>query len=431
MVTPEKSSGVTRRDFVASSAVAAAAAALPTMLVRRVSADGDSGGKVRVGLIGCGGRGRGAADNILEADPGVELVVVADMFQDRIDDVVKLFTDPNREGGPHPRFKVPAESRFTGFDAYKKVLATDIDIVILATPPGFRPIHFAAAVEAGKNVFMEKPVAVDPVGVRKVIAAGELARQKKLGVVAGTQRRHDAGYIETIRRIHDGQIGKIVAARCYWNQGPIWTHARKEGQSDMEWQLRNWYYFDWLCGDHIVEQHIHQHDVMNWVLGATPVRAVAVGGRQKRVGEIHGNIYDHFAVDYEYPDGVHVMSMARQWEGTDGHVGEEVVGSNGESEVNTHRITGKNAWKFKGENPNSIVQEHRDLIQSIRKGEPLNDAKRVAESTLTSILGRQAAYTGKVITWDEILKSDLDLSPAKYEFGPLPVRPVPVPGKAS
>ena len=292
MATPGKSAGVTRRDFVASSAVAAAAAALPTMLVRRVSADGDSGGKIRVGLIGCGGRGRGAADNILEADPGVELVVVADMFPDRIDEVVKLFTDPAREGGPHPRFKVPAESRFTGFDAYKKVLATDIDIVILATPPGFRPIHFAAAVEAGKNVFMEKPVAVDPVGVRKVIAAGELARQKKLGVVAGTQRRHDAGYIETIRRIHDGQIGKVVAARCFWNQGPIWTHERQPGQSDMEWQLRNWYYFDWLCGDHIVEQHIHQHDVMNWVMGATPIRAVGVGGRQKRVGEIHGNIYD-------------------------------------------------------------------------------------------------------------------------------------------
>jgi predicted dehydrogenase len=382
---------------------------------------------IKVGLVGCGGRGTGAATNVIEAGDNIQVVGLADLFPDK----VKKSRDV-LDRMKHPGVKISDDWCFGGWDAYRKLIESPIDYIMLCQPPGFRPPHFEAAVKAGKHVFAEKPVAVDPVGVRKFIAAGELAKEKKLGVLPGTNGRHSLIQRECVKRIHDGAIGEVVFGRIYFNTGYLWEYPRKEGESDMEWQIRNWYYFDWLSGDHIVEQHVHQHDAANWVLGAHPVRATAVGGRQVRTEELYGNIYDHFQVDYEYPNGVHVFSMCRQWKDTPGQVGTEWIGTKGRAWMaygNT-QIFGENPWKPDFKDPNSYVQEHMEFVKSIREGKPINDATRIAESSLTSIMGREAAYTGKVVGWDELMKSDLDLSPAKYEFGPNPVRPVRRPGKA-
>jgi predicted dehydrogenase len=381
---------------------------------------------LRVGLVGCGGRGRGALENVLDAAPNVQITALADMFPDRIATTLKL-------GKDKPGFKVADENAFTGFDAVKRLLDSAVDYVMLCQPPGFRPAHFELAVEAGKHVFMEKPVAVDPAGVRRVIAAGEKARAKKLGVIPGTQSRHSAKMRETVKRIHQGQIGQVVAGRISFNTGYLWEVERREGMSDLEWQIRNWYYFDWLSGDHIVEQHVHQIDVADWVMKAHPVRAVGVGGRQVRVEPIYGNIYDHFAVDYEYPDDVHVFSMCRQWKNTPGRVESWFTGTKGAACIHgasAGTITGADPWKWEGAETAPQVQEHRDLIESIRAGAPLNEARRIAETSLTSILGREVAYTGKVLGWEELLASDLDLAPPKLgEFGPHEARPVRRPGR--
>jgi predicted dehydrogenase len=315
-----------------------------------------------------------------------------------------------------------------GFDAYQKVIDSSVDLLLLATPPGFRPRHLQAAVAAGKHVFMEKPVAVDPAGVRSVLASAELAARKRLGIVAGTQRRHHAGYVETVRRIHEGAIGEIIAGRCYWNQGGLWVTPRQSGWSDVEWQVRNWLYFTWLSGDHIVEQHIHNLDVINWALRAHPVKAVGMGGRQARTAPAYGNIYDHFTVDYEYPNGVHVMSMCRQIDGTATNVSEQFVGTKGTSNAHSS-IRGASPWRFEGKVPNPYLQEHADLIRSIREGKPLNEGRQVAESSLTAIMGRMSAYTGQEVTWEQALNSRLDLAPKKLAFGPLPIEPVAMPGK--
>jgi predicted dehydrogenase len=288
-------------------------------------------------------------------------------------------------------------------------------------------MHLRAAIEAGKHVFMEKPVAVDPVGVRSVIESSDLAAQKRLAIVAGTQRRHHLGYIETMKRIHDGAIGDIVAAQVYWNQGGLWMHPRKPGWTDMEWQVRNWLYFTWLSGDQIVEQHIHNIDVANWALQAHPVKAVGVGGRQARVAPAYGHVFDHFGVEFEYPNGARILSMCRQIDGTAAQVGEHIVGTKGTSDAHTW-IRGKKSWRMESEVPNPYQQEHTDLIESIRAGKPLNEGRQVAESTLTAIMGREVAYTGQVITWEEILNAELDLVPETFAFGPLPFPPVAIPG---
>lgn len=261
-----------------------------------------------------------------------------------------------------------------------------------------------------------------------VLAASALAEQKRLGVVAGTQRRHDKGYIETIKRLQDGAIGKIVSAQCYWNQGGLWMNPRKPEWSDTEWQVRNWLYFTWLSGDHIVEQHIHNIDVINWVLNAHPVKAVGMGGRQVRVDPAYGHIYDHFAIDFEYPDGVKVLSMCRQIDNCANRVGEFVIGTKGTADPGSW-IGGDSAWKFEGERPNPYVQEHTNLINSIRAGKPLNEGRQVAESTLCAIMGRMAAYTGKEITWEQALNSELNLMKENLSFGPLAVDPIALPGK--
>jgi predicted dehydrogenase len=343
----------------------------------------------------------------------------------------------DKEAGENPAFgqrykaafKVTGEHVYTGFDAYKKVLAAPIDMVILATPPGFRPIHLAAAVEAGKHIFTEKPVATDSVGIRSVLATYETALQKKLAIVAGTQRRHQTEYLETIRRLHDGAIGTVVSGQVFWNQGGLWNHARQPNWTDSEWQIRNWLYFAWLSGDHIVEQHVHNIDVANWVLQAHPIRAIAVGGRQQRTDPRYGHIYDHFGVDFEYESGARVMSMCRQIEGTRTRIGENFIGTGGTSDASS-RITGPKAWTYQKQarSVNPYVQEHTDLIASLRAGQPLNELKTVAESTLTAIMGREAAYTGQELTWDEVLNAKLDLVPPKIEFGALEVPPIPMPG---
>ena len=360
----------------------------------------------------------------MESSPGVEIVALFDPFQDRIDKSLQTL----REKVP-AAVKVTPETCFTGLDGYKKLLAIkNINYIVTAAPPGFRPIHLKAAIEAGKNVFMEKPVAVDPVGVRSVIASSALAAKKGLAIVAGTQRRHQQSYLETMKRIHDGAIGEIVGGQCYWNQGELWVIKQTPEMSDMEWQCRNWLYFTWLSGDHIVEQHVHNIDVMNWAFDATPVKVMGMGGRQVRTAPEYGNIFDHFAVEFEYPNGVRVMSMCRQIAGLRRTRRGEDRRDQGPC-LRQRRDLGPERLEVRGRRAQSLRREHTDLIASIRAGKPLNEGQRVAESTLCAIMGRMSAYTGRALSWDWAMNaSKLDLTPAKMEFGPNPVDPVAVPG---
>jgi predicted dehydrogenase len=410
-----------RRDFLKRSAGAASLLA-GSSLAPPVHARGSA--TLRVGLVGCGGRGTGAAANCVASAPGVELVAMGDLFDDRLK---SSFETLEQELGA--AFKVTPERAFTGFDAYAQVIASEVDLVLLATPPHFRPLHLQAAVHAKKHVFMEKPVATDPTGVRSVIASSRLAQEHGLAIVAGTQRRHQASYLELMRRIHDGAIGEIVAGQCWWNQGGLWVRQREADWSDMEWQVRNWLYFTWLSGDHICEQHIHNLDVMNWALGAHPLQATGMGGREVRTGPEYGNIYDHFSVEYEYPGGVLIQSSCRQIANTTGRVAERVVGTKGVADP-SGSIQGAAAFRFDSDaHPcDPYVQEHTDLVASIRAGTPLNEGVQVAESTLTAIMGRMSTYTGKTVTWEQAMSSTLDLSPPEYAFVELPVEGVAVPG---
>ena len=420
-----KGSGWSRREFVGTSAAVTAAMMVPG---ERLWAQGSD--TLRVGLIGCGGRGTGAARDCLQGNDGVELVALGDVFPDRVQQCMASLAELAAEDAAFgAKVKVREDRTFVGFDAYRGVLDANIDLVLIATPPAFRPQHVAAAVDAGTHIFMEKPVAVDPTGIRSILASSERAQSKGLGIVAGTQRRHDAAYNDLMARIHDGAIGEIVGGQVYWNQGGLWMNERQPEWSDVEWQLRNWLYFTWLSGDHIVEQHIHNLDVANWALRAHPVRAVGVGGRQWRTDPAYGHIYDHFAIDFEYPGGVHVMSMCRQIDGTESNVSEHLVGTRGAANL-SRWIQAGTAWRY--EAPRSPVspyqQEHTDLVNSIRAGAPLNEGRQVAESTLTAIMGREAAYTGAAITWDELLAADQSLVPTAVEFGTMDVAPVAIPG---
>jgi len=427
----EKRNRVSRRDFMKASAAVSLAALGSGHLTNRVFAF--SADKLRVGLIGCGGRGTGAARDCVRSSDNVEIIALGDLFQDRVDKSLNNL----KEELPPEAVKVTEDTCFVGFDAYEKVIGSDVDMVILGTPPHFRPAHLKAAIEAGKHVFMEKPVAVDPVGVRSVIASSELAEQKGLAIVAGTQRRHQDHYLEIMRRIHNGDVGKIVSGQCYWNQGELWEERAKnnlknkieKNWSDMEYQCRNWLFFTWLSGDHIVEQHVHNLDVINWAIGSHPVKCLGMGGRQARTAPQFGNIYDHFAVEYEYPGGVRVLSMCRQINGCSNRVSEKVVGTKGSAytDGSNGSIEGPNAYKYEGKSPSPYVQEHADLIASIREGKPLNEGRRIAESTLTAIMGRMSAYTGRELSWDWVMnKSRLDLTPSAYRMD---VNPVAIPGK--
>ncbi|MFW6202277.1 MAG: Gfo/Idh/MocA family protein [Gemmatimonadota bacterium] len=429
---------ISRRDFVrttatATAGIAAARLAVPGPLTGRPARPArPSQDAIRIGVVGCGGRGTGAIRDTCRANDDVRIVALGDLFPDRIRRCRDALAEAAEEDPSlADKIDVSDDRVFTGFDAYERVLEADIDLVMLATPPGFRPLHLEAAVRAGKHIFTEKPVAVDAAGIRSVLASYEAAREQGLAIVAGTQRRHDAGYGEVIRRIHDGAIGDVVGGQVYWNQGGLWHRDPDAEWTDAEWQIRNWLYFTWLSGDHIVEQHVHNIDVANWVMDAHPVRAVAVGGRQARTAPEYGHIFDHFTVDFEYPNGVHIMSMARQIDGAANFVGERFLGTDGRSNARD-TIEGPNAFEFDRETvTNPYVQEHADLVESIRAGRPLNELRRVAESTLTAIMGREAAYTGQEVTWDEILAADQELAPPDLDFGPLDVPPVPVPGRTT
>lgn len=422
--------GLSRRDVLKTATLASLATAFPSGLWA-----GGTSERIRVGLIGCGGRGTGAAVDCANASPDVVVTALGDVFPDQLQ--WSLGELKSKLG---PRLLATPQTCFTGFDAYQKVLAADVDLVILAAPPAFRPVHLTAAVEAGKNIFTEKPVAVDPLGVRAVIAAAEKAQQRGLAIVAGTQRRHQAHYLEAMKRIHAGDIGQIVAGQCYWNMGALWIERaaqnladkKAKGWSEMEWQIRNWLFTGWCSGDHIVEQHVHNLDVMNWAIGAHPEKCVGMGGRAARVEPQYGNVYDHFAVEYVYPNGVRVLSMCRQTAGAAENVSERVVGTTGASYTDSTdgEIKGARPWANQQASPNPYVQEHADLIASIKAGKPLNEGRQVAESTLTAIMGRMSAYTGRELSWDWVLNSSkLDLVPAKLELGEAPPLEVPVPGR--
>ena len=419
---------VTRRTFVQTTAAATAAMMFPSG-VRIQGAD-----VIRVGIIGCGGRGTGAALDVMRAAEGVEVVSMGDLMPDRLAQSRAALTKQIAGNAAlAAKYKVTDDRCFSGFDAFQKVIAADVDYVILASPPGFRPPHLAAAVAAGKHVFTEKPVAVDSAGIRSVLQTYEAAKQKNLGIGAGTQRRHQDFYVPAIKRVHEGAIGDVLAGQVYWNQEGLWNHARQTAWSDAEWQIRNWLYFTWLSGDHIVEQHVHNIDVANWVLNAHPIRATAVGGRQCRTDPKYGHIYDHFAVDFEYANGARVMSMCRQIDGTSGNITESFTGTKGSVLLDMNkpgRILGQNAWtvQIAGRPVSPYVQEHADLIASIRAGKPYNELQQVAESVLTAIMGREAAYTGRAVTWDEILKANMDLTPSNLTLGPLATPSVPMPG---
>jgi myo-inositol 2-dehydrogenase / D-chiro-inositol 1-dehydrogenase len=412
-----RDSQFTRRSFLQTTSVAAGGAVLGGLsLERGVHAQGSD--TVKVALVGCGGRGSGAAEQALSTEGNVKLVAMADAFPERLNNSYKELAAKNSA-----KMEVTDDRKFVGFDAYKEAIKL-ADVVILATPPGFRPIHFEEAIKQGKHVFMEKPVAVDGAGVKRVLAAAEEAKKKNLKVGVGLQRHHQLGYIETIKRLQDGAIGDIVASRCYWNDGGVWVKERIAGETEMQYQMRNWYYFVWLCGDHICEQHIHNLDVINWVKNSYPVRCHGMGGRQVRTGKQYGEIFDHHAVEFEYADGSRNFSQCRHIRGCWSSVSEHVIGTKGTCDVGGHTITGANAWRLsredreRGKNP--YQQEHDDLFAAIRNDKPFNEAVNGAMSSLTAIMGRMATYSGKVIEAKEVLESAHALVPSSYDWNGIP-----------
>lgn len=438
-----KSSGINRRDFVKGSALAMGGIMASTSLSASNYLTGDD--VIKIGLIGCGGRGTGAAAQALSTKENVKLVAMADAFRDRLDGSYKNLTAQEYKDWSgnavdvSKKIDVPEEHKFVGFDAYKEVIKL-ADVVLIATPPGFRPIHFEAAVAANKHVFMEKPVATDAPGVRRVLAAAEEAKKKKLNVVVGLQRHYQTVYREWVERIHGGAIGDIHTAHVYWNGGGVWVRPRQAGQTEMEYQMRNWYYFNWLCGDHITEQHIHNLDVGNWVFQGYPVRAHGMGGRQVRVGKEHGEIFDHHAVEYEFANGERMFSQCRHIKGCMNRVSEAFQGTNGFAPKPGVLQTSKGyeLWEHRGKNdPNPYQVEHDELFAAIAAGEyKYADAENGAKSTMTALMGRMATYSGKVIEWDEAINSELSLMPKKFAWDADPpvmpdkdgYYPIPTPG---
>jgi predicted dehydrogenase len=411
--TNNQTSSLNRRGFMKTSSAAIAGGAIVSTLPTGKGVFAASDDKLKIALIGCGGRGSGAANQALNtADQGpVELVAMADAFGDRLDSSLR-----NLEAQHGDKVKVTEETKFVGFEAYKKAISL-ADVVILATPPGFRPTHFEEAVRQGKHVFMEKPVAVDAPGVRKVLAAAKEAKEKNLKVGVGLQRHHQQGYIETIKRLHDGAIGDITSMRCYWNGAGVWTRPRQPGQTEMEYQMRNWYYFVWLCGDHIDEQHIHNIDVINWVKDAHPVSAQGMGGRQVRTSKEHGEIYDHHFVEFEYSDGSRLYSQCRHIPGCWNSVSEYCTGTKGSADINRYIIRGENSFRHNGRgDKNPYQQEHDDLFAAIRNNTPYNEAEYGANSSMSSILGRMCTYTGKMISWDEAINSEVNTMPEVLDW---------------
>jgi myo-inositol 2-dehydrogenase / D-chiro-inositol 1-dehydrogenase len=410
-----------RRKFIKTTTVGGLALTLP--LAQSAFAGGND--VLKIALIGCGGRGTGAAFQALSVKENVKLVAMADAFKDRIDDCYKNLTADNPSDAAKSvkdRVDVSPERRFVGFDGYKQAIAL-ADVVILTTPPGFRPMHFEEAVRQGKHVFMEKPVATDAPGIRRVLAAAEESKKKNLKVVVGLQRHYQNSYTELYKKIvEEKAIGDIVAARCYWNNDGVWVKERQPNMTEMEYQMRNWYYFNWLCGDHINEQHIHNIDVINWFKGSYPTEAVGMGGRQVRVGKEYGEIFDHHLVEFKYNDGMILSSQCRHQPGTTSDVSEHLIGTKGRAtEGRIFDLTGKPIWRFKMDGqPNPYQTEHDELFSAIVNNKSLNDAERGANATMTAIMGRMATYSGQKVTWDEALNSKIDLFPEKLAWDAMP-----------
>ena len=412
---------LSRRSFVHKTAlVTGGLLSAPLSVDAMANVHGNK--KLKLALVGCGGRGSGAAVQALTADDQVELVAMADAFGDRLEKSLKGIQE-HFEG--EKKIDVKEKNRFVGFDAYKK--AIDLaDVVILTTPPGFRPYHFEYAIANDKHVFMEKPLATDPVGIRKVLATAKIAEQKKLNVVVGLQRHYESKYIDLHQRVTAGGIGKIRSGQVYWNDAGVWLSNRKPGQSELEYQMRNWYYFNWLCGDHILEQHIHNIDVANWFIGDYPVSAQGMGGRQLRNGIDHGEIFDHHFVEFTYASGAVISSQCRHQKGCMNRVDEVFQGTKGSLEIGKGLMTdleGKLTYKYNekwGEEPNPYQVEHDRLFASIRNGEVISDTKNGAMSTLTAILGRMATYSGKKITLEEALNAEYQLMPETLTWDSTP-----------
>ncbi len=412
-----------RREFVKNTSLLAGGL-MAAPLLSRANYFSGADEVIKIALIGCGGRGTGAAKQALLSNPKVQLVAMADAFRDNLDNSYKSLTTESASAkqSVKNRVVVPEENKFSGFDAYLKAIPL-ADVVILATPPGFRPIHFEAAIKQNKHVFMEKPVATDPAGVKKVLETAQIAKQKKLNVVVGLQRHYQNSYRELFKQ--KSKIGDITSAQAWWNNDGVWVRERKYNQTEMEYQMRNWYYFVWLCGDHITEQHIHNLDVINWFKEGYPVKAQGMGGRQVRKGKNHGEIFDHHYVEFQYADGSVLNSQCRHIPGTMSKVDELLIGTKGKIQCGAANIVdakGNVIYQFDLQKENNAYQtEHDELFAAIEKGEyKFADAENGAKSTMTSILGRMATYSGQVIEWDQALNSGLNLQPKAYDWNALP-----------
>lgn len=427
--------GTSRRDFIKKSSLLVAGGAVAGGLSVARAAHAYGSDEIKIGLVGCGGRGTGAAVQVMatsrnediKPNGGVKLVAMADAFRDRLQSCYRTVK------GKHSQLvDVPAERQFSGLDSYQRVLECDIDLVILATPPGFRPLHFEAAVNAGKHVFLEKPVGTDAPGIRRLLAANEAAKSKGLMVAVGLQRHHEKKYQETIARLRDGAIGDIICTRVYWNGGGVWVRPRHAEQTELEYQLRNWYYFNWLCGDHICEQHIHNLDVSNWLMGGPPAECNGQGGRQVRTGAEYGEIYDHHFLEYTYANGTKMFSQCRHIRGCWNSVSEHAHGTKGYADISGAKIyapDGELVWKSSGGGGGHQEEQH-DLIAALRRGEVYNEGDFGAESTMTAIMGRMATYCGKTVKWEEALASEralADFDSLRTLDDPAPVQPLAAP----
>jgi myo-inositol 2-dehydrogenase/D-chiro-inositol 1-dehydrogenase len=436
MAASEKDKGISKKHTTTAASAAVVASSVASVAYAQGS------GKIKIGLLGCGGRGNGALRQCLQADPGVELIALADLFESQVRKTRDRIAKEDRFAD---RVKVNDDHLFWGFDCHEKLARCEADLLLMATAPAFRSRQLMAAIKAGKHVFTEKPVATDVAGCKEVMEASKLAKEKGLAIVCGTQRRHEFSRVELMKRIHDGQIGELVGGQCYWYGSGIWYRGVPQDQqmSELEWQCHNWYHFTWLSGDQICEQHIHNIDVMNWCFNGPPAKFTAVGGRawrsynEQQIGpakevcrkfnndseanweKYNGNIWDHIFAEFEYPNGARCLSFSGHSPGT-GRGDEKIVGTKGTSNCN-NTISGENPWKFTGENINGMDQEHIDLIKSIRSGNVLNEGQRIAESTLTAIGARIAAYTGRTFNWSWLLNaSKQDLVPKQEDMKPGP-----------